>query len=158
MSGKHSAILACVAFLLLVCTAPQALLSAPPEACSLLTQAEVNAALGVTAPLVKQTTAKICQWAPTGAKPGRDPSVVVTVQDAGTFDFAKKPVTSANLVKTPLSGVGDDAVYNTVTNVTATLHVKKADTYFEIHVYGFPIDQTKTIEKTLAQQIVAKLK
>lgn len=157
MFGRNSVILGCFAFLMLVCAVPQTLLSAPPDACSLLTQADVNTALGVTAK-VPQSTGKICNWAESGGSAGQKRMVTVTIQDEKAFNFAKAPTTSPNLTKTPMSGVGDDAVYNTVTNVTATLHVKKAETYFEIHVYGFPIDQTKTIEKTLAQQIVSKLK
>ena len=157
MSGRYSAILVCGAFLMLVFAVPQRLLGAPPDACSLLTQADVNTALGVTAK-APQSTGKICNWAESGGRAGQKRMVTVTIQDEKTFNFAKAPTTSPNVVKTPVSGVGDDAVYNTVTNVTATLQVKKSETFFEVHVYGFPMDQTKTIEKTLAQQIVAKLK
>ncbi len=57
-----------------------------------------------------------------------------------------------------MSGVGDDAVFNTIGTVTVTLTVKKADNYFEVHVYGFPIEETKTLEKTFAQKIVSRLK
>ena len=35
--------------------------------------------------------------------------------------------------------------------------VIKGDSYFEVHVYGFSTDQTKTMEKTLALEIVQKL-
>lgn len=42
--------------------------------------------------------------------------------------------------------------------VTATLTVKKGDTYFELPVYGFPVDQTKTIETTLGKEVVANFK
>jgi hypothetical protein len=157
MSRQHLAVLGCVALLILVFAVPQILLGAPPDACSLLTQAEVNAALGVTA-VPPKSPGKICRWSESGGQAGRRPSVVVTIQDAQAFNFAKAPSTSANVVKTPVSGVGDDAVFNTVGNVTATLTVKKSETYFEVHVYGFPMDQTKTIEKTLAQEIVSKLK
>jgi LysM repeat protein len=79
------------------------------------------------------------------------------MQDAKAFAFAKSPAKSANLTKTPASGVGDEAVFNTIGSVTATLTVKKGDTYFEVHVYGFGVEQTQMIEKTLAQAIVAKL-
>jgi hypothetical protein len=117
----------------------------------------VNAALGVST-VPPKSPAKICRWGESGGQAGRRAAVVVTIQDAQAFNFAKAPSTSANLVKTPVSGIGDDAVFNTVGSVTATLTVKKADTYFEVHVYGFPLEQTKTIEKTFAQEIVSKLK
>jgi hypothetical protein len=66
------------------------------------------------------------------------------MQDAKAFDFAKSPSKSANLVKTPAAGVGDDAVFNTFGVVGATLTVKKGDTHFELHVYGFPVDRPGT--------------
>jgi len=130
--------------------------AAPPDPCSLLTQAEVSAALTVNVAPGKASAGKICRWAPTGARAG-GPALVLTMQDAKTFDFAKKPSTSANLVKTP-AGVGDDAVFNTMGVVTATLTVRKGDAYFEVHVYGFPLDQTKNMEMTVAKEVVAKLK
>jgi hypothetical protein len=158
MSSQQSAILTCVACLMFACAVPRVLLGAPLDACSLLTPAEVNAALGLSTVPPKSTPARICRWGESGGQAGRRPAVVLTIQDAQAFNFAKAPSTSTNLVKTPVSGIGDDAVFNTIAGVTATLTVKKADTYFEVHVYGFPVDQTKTIEKTLAQEIAAKLK
>jgi hypothetical protein len=132
--------------------------AAPPPTppCSLLTQAQVDAALGVSA---KPGTgsAKICNWAEPTGSPGRKKSVVLTIQDAKAFDFAKSPTTSPNIVKTPASGIGDDAVYVTVTNVTTTLTVKKGDAYFELHVYGLGDTDTKAAEKTLALDVIAKL-
>ena len=35
---------------------------------------------------------------------------------------------------------------------------EEGDTYFELHVYGFPIDETKTMETILAKEVVANLK
>ncbi len=132
--------------------------AAPPPAppCSLLTQAQVDAALGVSA---KPGTgsAKICNWAEPTGSPGRKKSVVLTIQDAKAFDFAKAPTTSPNTVKTPASGIGDDAVYVTITNVTTTLTVRKGDAYFELHVYGLGDTETKAAEKALALDVIAKL-
>jgi len=131
--------------------------SAPPvPACSLLTQAQVDAALGVSAK-PGQGSAKICNWAEATAAAGRKKSVALSLQDAKAFDFAKAASSSANVVKTTVSGIGDDAVYVTVTGVTTTLTVKKGDVYFEIHVYGFADAQTRTLEKTLALDVIAKL-
>jgi hypothetical protein len=139
-----------------LCGSARAAFAAPTDPCSLLTDAQVNTALGVTA--TSKATGKICRWATPGGRGGVSPAVVLTMQDAKAFDFAKAPSTSPNLTKTPVTGVGDDAVFNTIGSVTATLTVKKGDTYFEVHVYGFPLEQTRTLEKTLAQNAVAKLK
>ena len=56
----------------------------------------------------------------------------------------------------------DDAVYAVTPGVTAglgtSLYVKKGNSYFVVHVYGFP-EQTKAMgmEKTLAIQACSKL-
>ena len=157
MSPSRSATLVLATLLALVCEAPRVAFAAP-DPCSLLTQPQVSAALGVSVGAVKPTQGKICRWAAPGGRPGLTQAVVLTMQDAKAFDFAKSGSKSPNLVKTPAAGVGDDAVINTVGSVTTLLHVKKGDTYFEVHVYGFSIDQTKTMETTLAKEVVAKLK
>jgi hypothetical protein len=119
--------------------------SAPVAPCALLTQAQVNAALGVTAG-PGQGSAKLCRWGEPGAAGARK-AVVVTLQDAQAFAFAKAPS----------SGIGDDAVYVTITGVTSTLTVKKGDVYFEVHVYGLADAETKAVEKTIALDVITKL-
>lgn len=158
MFHSRSAVFALSAGIVFVSGAPRGTSGALVAPCSLLTQAQVSAALGVSVGAGASTAGKICRWAGPGNQPGRRPAVVVTLQDEKALAIAKSPTTSATLVKTTVSGVGDDAVFNTVGVVTATLTVKKGDTYFEVHVYGFPVDQTKTLEQKLAEDIVAKLK
>ncbi len=157
MSFPRSARLVLTTGVVFVCAAPRIAFGDPPDPCSLLTQAQVNAALGgsVGAGVALGTT--VCRWAEPNGRPGRIPAVVVTIQDEREFNFAKAPAGTA-IVKTPVSSVGDDAVLITVGSITATLSVKKGDTYFAIHVYGFPVAQTQSIEKELAKEIVSKLK
>jgi hypothetical protein len=57
------------------------------------------------------------------------------------------------------SGVGDEAFYM-VSQLRVSLHVKKGNSVFEMMVGGFSaqqIEQVETMEKTLAQDVVAKL-
>jgi hypothetical protein len=73
------------------------------------------------------------------------------------FNNAKAPI--QGITKTPITGVGDDAFFM-VSQIRVTLHVKKGNSVFEIMVGGFPaeqIEQVKTMEKTLAQEVGAKL-
>ena len=142
---------------LLLCALPRIAFGAPPDPCALLSDSQVSAALGVSTGAGKSTGGRICRWAGPGGRPGVSPALVLTMQDARAFEFAKAPTNSRTLVKTPVSGVGDDAVFNAVGIVTVTLTVKKGDTYFEVHAYGFPVEQTKTIEKMIAQEVVSKL-
>jgi hypothetical protein len=71
------------------------------------------------------------------------------------FNNGKAPV--LGIPKTPLSGIGDDAYYVTTRGLGTGLDVKKGNCVFQIRVYGFPEDQIKAMEKTLAQDALAKL-
>lgn len=71
------------------------------------------------------------------------------------FTNAKTPV--KGITKTPVSGVGDDAYYITTPGLGTGLNVKKGNSAFQIRVNGFPVDQTKAMEKTLALDVLAKL-
>ena len=156
MASPRSAALVLATCLTLVGVS-RAAYPAPTDPCSLLSQAQVSAALGVSVGAGKGTGGKICRWAGPDGRPG-SPALVLTMQDAKAFEFAKSPSKSATLVKARAAGIGDDAVINTIGIVTATLTVKKGDTYFELHVYGFPVDRTQTVETTLAKEVVANLK
>jgi hypothetical protein len=62
------------------------------------------------------------------------------------------------IIKTPVSGIGDDAYYTTASGLGTNLSVRKGDVAFNIALHGdFPIDQIKAKEKTLALQILSKL-
>ena len=68
----------------------------------------------------------------------------------------KAPPAGAGVETTPVNGLGDDAFYLKTAGETM-LYVKKAKLEFFVLVHGFPVDQVKTKEKTLAQQILTKL-
>jgi hypothetical protein len=163
MDSRYS-FLAAVAFLfsLGICSPRSAFAAPPPDPCSLLTQAQVSAALGTTVEAPQLVPAKLCQWStPKQPNPTNAKSVVLTISTERAFGFAKTPVASGTKA-VPASGVGDDAVYAVSVDASgssaAQLHVKKGSTYFVVHVYGFP-DQTKVmeIEKALALQACSKL-
>jgi hypothetical protein len=135
--------------------------ASPTVACELLTQARVGAALGVTVgpgtPIARPGT---CQW----PGKGRIATLTITQTVAG-----KTPVEQFNAGKTskrygitmePVSGVGDDAFYvylGTNTPTTAVgIVVRKGDSTFEVRVYGFPLEEGKTVGKSLAQDVAGK--
>jgi hypothetical protein len=146
---------------------------APPgDACSLLTQAQVSAALGVSvAPgaHVNPSNLKTCMWSPPGGLTmGKDLFVSLKTVDEYTSSKAlmertrtamkeEKEDDAGQLTITPVSGLGDDAYYTSAGN-HPKLNVKKGDLSFSVEVFGdFPADKSKDIEKTLASQIVSKL-
>ena len=79
-------------------------------------------------------------------------STITTVQ---SFTNGKTPV--KGITKEPTNGVGDDAYYITTPGFGTGQGVKKGDSALQIRVYGFSLDQIKTIEKTLAQQALTKI-
>jgi len=155
---------AAVTFLctLSLCSSPSAYAAPASDPCSLLTQEQVGAALGTNVEAAQRVAPKLCEWsAPNQPNSINAKKVALTISDERAFGYAKKPVVSS--VKTmPASGICDDAVYAVTPGVTAglgtSLYVKKGNSYFVVHVYGFP-EQTKAMgmEKTLAIQACSKL-
>jgi hypothetical protein len=71
------------------------------------------------------------------------------------FNAAKTPV--QGITKESVSGVGDDAIFATTPGLGTGLIFRKGDAAFDLRVYGFAIDQLKAKEKTLAQDVLARL-
>jgi hypothetical protein len=131
------------------------------EACTLITQIQVSAALevpvGAGTPIASPST---CQW----IGKGRFATLTITQPLGG-----KSPVDRFNAGKTstmpgitiePISGVGDDAYYVYFSNTTRAglgLVVRKGSSAFEIRVYGFDIDRAKSVAKTLCQTVAGKI-
>lgn len=73
------------------------------------------------------------------------------------FNNAKMP--APGITKTPVTGIGDDGFYM-VSQLRVSLHVKKGNSVSEMMVSGFSrqqVEQVKTMEKMLAQDVAAKL-
>ncbi len=132
---------------------PAAAAPSSSDACSLLTQAQVSAAVGAqvgaggwVTPSFKAT----CTWTATG--------IIVTLmtEDTNTFQNGKTPISPAMTI-TPASGIGDDAYY-VVENTIVMLYTKKGNVAFKTSVYSkLPIDTLKKIESTLALQVASEL-
>jgi hypothetical protein len=137
----------------------------PSDACTLLTQAQVSAVLGVSVGVgehVVPTSSSICGWAQSGGGNHMDKRVVVSIYvpigsltPADRFNNAKKPI--QGIVKTPVSGVGDDAVSVTTPGFGTGLIFRKGNSAFDVRVYGFSANETKAKEKTLALDVIAEL-
>ena len=143
-------------FILSVRSSPSGAAS-DPDACALLTQAQVSAALGhsIGAGQHAGPVVRMCQWTSAQAFVQLDiMGQMGSLSPTDRFNNAKSPV--GGITKTPIGGVGDDAYY--ITNVSGTsLNVRKGNSAFEIRVRGVPADQIKAVEKSLAQEAVLKL-
>lgn len=121
--------------------------AAAADPCSLLTPNEVAAALGV--PEVKTPGGdKRCIWVPKKYAPGSK-SVTLQLMDEKGYTALR-----GSADKTPVTGIGDEAVQSTRIPV---LMVKKGSVYFSVSVHGLPVDQVKAAEQSLAKEIVSKL-
>jgi hypothetical protein len=147
-------------FIVGAATAPSANAApAPPDdACSLLTQAQVSAALSVSvgAGSYHGTYKKTCTWNTTDAVTKGAKYVTLMLEGLDAYQAGKlAPVKT--IVVTSISGIGDDAYYLAVGRNVGFI-VKKGDVAFKVAVYGdLPIEKKQAIEKTLAQQVVSKL-
>jgi hypothetical protein len=131
-------------------------------ACTLITQAQVSEALGLSVdagkPIARPGT---CQW----FGKGRFATLTITLSRGGKspveqFNEGKKGGLAGAVTAEPVSGVGDDAYYVYFSGTTRAglgLVVKKGSSTFEVRVYGFDIDKAKPVAKTLAQEAAAKI-
>jgi hypothetical protein len=128
------------------------------DACTLLTTAQVSAALGTTVDAGKPVVAsspRLCGWAPPAGPQIGGKKLTVLLMTAKSFETSKTPVN--NVEKAPLSGVGDDAIYITSGGLGTALNVKKGNSAFQVRVGGFKTEQEKEIEKSLALEILKKV-
>jgi hypothetical protein len=150
--------------------APSAMAAPPSDACSLLTKAQLSAAIG--APMGEgqhsvPTSTKLCVWAPPGGPKNDVGDVLLTVESADGWAMGKMMMeqaakqqdkNSGGLGTTPASGVGDEAFYSIVGKSYAKLNVKKGNVAFHLTVDGaFSREKKEAIEKTLALHVVSKL-
>jgi len=146
-------------FLLFLC-ASSLLAAEPPVACTLLTQAQIGTATGATvgagSPIAAPTS---CQWS------GQGKIVTLTINQPRGGKTPVQQFTDGKARKLPgvttesISGVGEDAYYVYFAGQNRAgcgLVVKKGSSVFEVRLYGFDLNQAKTVIKTLAQDVAAK--
>lgn len=121
--------------------------------CSLLTSAQVSAAVGVTVGAAQPISNTGCSWSA--------PHMIVSVSlwDGSHWDRMKTNVPGMN--RSPVSGLGDDAFYTTMGPASGkqfvTLSVKKGGTAYLIKVYGPDVADQMSMEKRLAGNVMAQL-
>ena len=120
-------------------------------AAALLTQAAVSAAAGVSVDAGKPIATT---GAPGSRKTARHRHGVVPGAGHERRVYQGDP---AGVTTAHPGGIGDDAVYVSAGNLT-TLYVKHAKDILMVRVYGVPDhDKQKSIEKTLALDVLKKL-
>jgi len=134
----------------------------PHDACSLLSQSQVSAAMGLAVDPGRRPVESdplSCNWREQGRPEGRARNVVLYVIDAGKFDSEKVRVSKTGGAQQ--SGIGDEAYYFRPGRLPLTLTVKKGDVYFRIMARSnadHPSDeQDKAVDKALALDILRNL-
>jgi hypothetical protein len=133
---------------------PSLAVAAPSDACSLLTPAQVRAVLGVTVGPAERLVASSPNMCGFGGA-GNPKRVVVALLTLAIFTHEKTPL--KGISEETISGIGDEAHFITTPGFGTGLSVKKGGFAFKVRVYGFPPDQIREKEKTLAQQVLARL-
>ena len=136
---------------------------AQPEACSLLTVAQVSAALEVTSlpgrpPLPSAHSS--CMWFDDSTGDINHRRVTLSLTPAMMFDRMKD---SPQLKTEPVSGIGDAAYYELLGAESPALAVRKGGSAFTVRILNglkskpFAIAQVKAKEADLAKAAAAKL-
>ena len=161
--------------ILMACAATTPSASAAPgeDACALLTQAQVSAALGFpvgAGTYVTPTYVKTCTFSVSGDNSKSVSSVTISYQAvegyAGAKNLMEAAKARATMEKGPgakfendtASGIGDDAFYTSMGTGYTGLLLKKGNISLKIAIYGnLPMEKKKEVEKTLALQALSKI-
>jgi hypothetical protein len=153
MQSNRTAVITVLTSLLLAFHARAIGAQVPSDPCTQITVAQVSAALGETVDAGKHGPIHTCTWV--ANKPVHQ---IVTLMFSPPGDWAsQKSSQHPGITKAAVSGVGDDAVAQTMASYVG-LFVRKGSVIFMVKVYGVP-DTTKqlAIEKPIAQVVATHL-
>ena len=150
------------------CLLSQQASAASPDACALLDQAEVSAALGVAVgpgERMTPTETRFCTWHEQGNDRRRNVRVSVITEQ--TYRVGQTPISSL-VVNTPESGIGDEAYFSKSKGMVYVLSVKKGGNFFRVQARSNAEalakandagndDKDKEIDRAIARAIVKKL-
>lgn len=123
-----------------------------PAPCDLLTQDQLSGVVGTSVGAGSPIANTGCSWQATGKS-----KVMVTVSMQSEKMFAgAKAGAAPNMTKTPISGIGDEAIFTGVENF-CSLWVRKGTKFLLVRIYGLPVSEAQTKLKTLATNAVSKL-
>lgn len=160
MSTFHLAELCAVLFGLCATAIPSAA-HADTDACTLLTPAQVGAAVGVSVTNgqhVTPTYVKTCTWTASGSSKVK--FVTLYLQTAAAYDGGKQMASQMAAVGTGAgmkpTSVGEDGYYFVAGDQVGLL-VKKGSISFKVAVYAtLPVENKEAMELNLAKQVLAK--
>lgn len=139
---------------------------AAPDACSLLTEAEVSAAIeskSLPGRRVIPNNPAFCIWSDSPTNTLSNRRVTLDILRPGAYDIGKSMSGSGTKIE-PVTGIGEDAYYVLGNSSTSPfLYARKKGTDFGVRILNglkfkaFTLEQEKTKEADLAKAIAAKL-
>jgi len=138
--------------------------AAGSDACAFLSAPQISTVLGVTvdAGLHIGPGNALCGWGEPNDPHHEGKHVLLTlyrpvgkISAIERFENGKTPI--GGIAKTPVRGIGDDAYFIDTPGFGLGLNVKKGSSAFQVKVFGFPPELTKTLESALAETVLAKL-
>ena len=152
----------CAASFCLIAVAMPSAARADTDACTILTPAQVGAAVGVPVADGKHVTptyVKTCTWNASGGSKVK--FVTLYLQTAAAYDggkqMASQMVAGRKGAAVKPASVGDDGYYF-VAGEQVGLLVKKGGASFKVTVYAtLPVAKKEAMELTLAKEALAKL-
>jgi hypothetical protein len=134
------------------------------DACSFLSQNRISAILGIAIDAGRNIgpSTALCGWGEPNDPSHSGKHVLLTIYRAVAkispverFENGKMPIQGID--KTPVSAIGDDAYYIDTPGFGVGLNVKKGNFAFQVKLFGFSPEMTKTLENSLAQEVLTKL-
>jgi len=134
------------------------------DACSFLSRDRISTLLGLNIDAGQHIGPgnALCGWGEANDPNHSGKHVLLTlyravgkITPAERFENGKMPI--GGIEKTPVTGVGDEAYFIDTPGFGLGLNVKKGGAAFQVKVFGFQPDLTKTFEKALAEDVLAKL-
>jgi hypothetical protein len=130
----------------------------PKDPCSVLTSQEASAALGSNSTEPKHVVATLCQWEVSGQSSDTHvKKLTLGFLSASAWEQTKalKAQYMRTFTRTNIDGLGEEAVFST-NGTICNLQVKKGSAVLDMHLYGFPPDQAKDKEITLARAALGR--
>lgn len=118
--------------------------------CDLLSQNQVSAIVGANVGEASPIANTGCSWKGTGAS---KVLVSVSMQSEKMFTGVKN---SATQQKTPMPGIGDEAIFTGMDNF-ASLWVRKGSKFLLVRIYGVTLSDAQAKLKALAIAATSKL-
>ena len=147
---------------LLVTVAASAILSsqnalaAPPNACSLLSPAEITSIVAVPmgdGVALNSATTSNCKWLQQGVDAFKAVTVIVSTKAAGAYEMGKNA-----MHPTAVSGIGDEAYLTGNSASYTALSVKKGQNARDVTVRGLKdVAAIQNAERALGKAAAAKL-